>query len=353
MNIKVTVIGSAPKAAAIEPVDSPRAGFKPTVFPGSPAAPNVAAAPAPAYKPTVISGANPASSPEPIQAPARTFAPTALKPSAPPVPVVAPPPLGSIKLSALPGEQRKAVDVPLPELARRFPMTASDVLQRAQAVLLGVHLGSMSTGSWINFGLAAQEEFSVLVKQRLELAQNSTGRSAQQHLSRLHGLLTEVLESFSGGFLRRGPDRVWAERRAEVSQLEQLLDRASDALAHHLAALQALRVPSQRCADSLAAVTLAAEYLLDHVGADIGGLLVARVASLTGSSAMQVEHSLYLEQDIKLQQELMSQVQNGVVLKLPAVYTQLAGIAGRPTETERFLAAEKLTAVLQSIQQRK
>jgi hypothetical protein len=42
-------------------------------------------------------------------------------------------------------------------------------------------------------------------------------------------------------------------------------------------------------------------------------------------------------------------VQDGVLLKLPAVHAQLAGLASRPSETQRFLAAEKLHDLLQTL----
>jgi hypothetical protein len=42
-------------------------------------------------------------------------------------------------------------------------------------------------------------------------------------------------------------------------------------------------------------------------------------------------------------------VQDGVLLKLPAVHAQLARLASRPSETQRFLAAEKLTDLLQTL----
>src|SRR6185436_9759719 len=108
MNIKVTVIGGA---GVPEPV-------KPTVLPGA----------------------------------AR---PVTAMPSVPASPVVAPPVFAA---SALPGVQRKPVEVPLAELVRRFPHVDTAALQRTQGVLAGVHAQSLDAAGWLRFGMPEQEE---------------------------------------------------------------------------------------------------------------------------------------------------------------------------------------------------
>lgn len=310
MNIKVTVIGGS---GAPEPVPAPGA-LKPTVLPGS-----------------VLPGS--------------TRAVTAM-PSMPPSPAVAPPVFAA---SALPGVQRKPVAVPLPELARRFPHTEAAALQRTQGVLAGLHVQSLDASGWLRFGMAEQEELAALIRQRLQVAQEATTRSVPQHLRRLHELLSDVLEALDGGFFRKPAAAVWADHEAEVEQLESLLGASRAALSDQLQALGQLQQPVLACSQRLEASALAAEYLLDQVGPEAGGLLLARITSLTGSQAMLQEHRLHLEQDASRLQELMTWVQDGVLLKLPAVHAQLAGLASRPSETQRFLAAEKLTDLLQTL----
>jgi hypothetical protein len=262
-------------------------------------------------------------------------------------------PAAPIKLSALPGVQRKPLEVSMADLVRRFPQVAAATLQRAQGVLAGISLENMTSASWLSFGMPVQNELAGLVKLRLAAAQQTHGRAGAQHLARMQVLLTDVLEAFEGGFLRKSPEKVWADHRPEVEQLETLLRRAGDELVQQMQGYAAMKAPAQSCGETLETTALAAEYLLDLAPPESGGLLVARVTSMTGSQAVLKEHLLYLEQDITNLQELMTLVQDGVLLKLPAVYTQLAGLAGKPTETQRFLATEKLTDLLHTIKQGK
>ena len=48
-------------------------------------------------------------------------------------------------------------------------------------------------------------------------------------------------------------------------------------------------------------------------------------------------------------QELITLVQNGVLLQLPAVYSQMAGLPTKPSDTQRYLATEKLAELAQTI----
>ena len=312
MSIKVTVIGGAP---APEPGHEPGAESKP----------------AGRVRPTVLPGA--------------TLPATAM-PSTPPLAAT---PARSFTASALPGVQRKPVEVALPALARRFPQADAAALQRTQGVLAGLHVQSVDAAGWLRFGMAEQEELAALIRQRLQVAQEATTRSVPQHLRRLQELLSDVLEALDGGFFRKPAAAVWAGHETEVVQLESLLGASKAALSDQLQALGQLQQPVLACAQRLEASALAAEYLLDQVGPEAGGLLLARITSLTGSQAMLQEHRLHLEQDASRLQELMTWVQDGVLLKLPAVHAQLARLASRPSETQRFLAAEKLTDLLQTL----
>lgn len=327
MSIKATVIGGPPAC-----------GFAPTRL-GSPVAPE-------GFRPTPFFGTP--VTPEPV-APVTHYAPTALKASPAPAPVPAPSPLVPVKASALPGVQRKPVEVPLADLARKFPQAGEPCLGRIQAVLAGIHPQTWDATAWIGFGLAQQDALATLVKQRLKLAQEATARSVAQHLGRLHDLLAEVLSAMDGGFLKKPAVKVWAEVEREVTQLEGLLRQAGPEMTRVLVNLGEVRAPTLACGDKLEACAYALEYLLDQLPAEVAGLAVGRLTSMTGSQAMLREHLLYLEQDLTQMQELTALVNDGVLLKLPAVYTQLAGLAAKPSETQRYLAAEKLNEILQSL----
>ena len=59
-----------------------------------------------------------------------------------------------------------------------------------------------------------------------------------------------------------------------------------------------------------------------------------------------------LELDKTTVQELTVLVQDGVLLKLPAVYSQLADLSAKPSDTQRFMAAEKLSEIVHHIQRK-
>jgi hypothetical protein len=59
-----------------------------------------------------------------------------------------------------------------------------------------------------------------------------------------------------------------------------------------------------------------------------------------------------LELDKTIVQELAVLVQDGVLLKLPAVYSQLADLSAKPSETQRCMAVEKLSEIVHHIKRK-
>lgn len=258
----------------------------------------------------------------------------------------------AITPSALPGIRREGLDVPIEELGAELPQASPEELRSAKGVLSGVVLEPISGAQWLEFGQAEQEELAFLVRARLEASQTAPGRTMTQHLTRLQNLLSDVLDSFEGGLFRKSPEAVWQGCKQEVLQLETLLNNGIGELRKQLKGCEKQRTQVQALAGRIRATSLAAEYLCKKT-ADPSGVLLSRVAALTSSQALLAEHLQHLENDITMVQELMSLVQAGVLVKLPAVYLQLATVTGKPTETQRFLAAEKLNDVLTVINQRK
>ncbi|KVP75386.1 hypothetical protein WJ96_06385 [Burkholderia ubonensis] len=347
MSIKATIIGAA----------APETGSKltPTRLGGLGTGGTEQAQPAPAstirptaFKPTAMAGAAPAVQPV---APAQ---PTPLKPTAVPFTAPAPAvaPAEHVKASALPGTQRKPLEVTYETLAQRFPGTAPKQLERAQAVLAGISPQAMNAPAWLGFGVQAQEGLAALVKQRLALMESPVTRGVAQHLSRLHTLLTEVLDAMDGGFLKRSVAKVWESVYVEVRQLEDLLSTAQPALLGVLADMEALSNKNTEVGEVLQANAMAAEYLIDLLDAQVGQLLVTRLTALSTSQALVLEQVQTLTLDKERVQELMTLVQDGVLLQLPSVYSQLAGLSAKPSDTQRFLAAEKLTEIVQFIQRK-
>lgn len=373
MSIKPTVIGSAAPCASPtqgEVVGAGGAGagagagaaedpgkLGPTVIGGgqvgvlpAPAAPVAVPQVQPRFQPTRLGHG---AAQQPVT-PAGSASQTAIRPALAPTPLdsafLAPRPATKpIKASALPGVQHVVEEVTLEALSKHFPQVELKVLERVQAVLSGLHAPSMDAASWLNFGVHDQEAVAALVRQRLQLAQDPVVRTVTQHLRRMHDLLTGVLEAMQGGFMRKPAAKVWAECQGEVQQLDATLSTADESLRQHMHALTALVAPARECAARLECSTYAAQYLLDHIDAEVGSLLLSRVTSLTGSQAMVKDHLIYLEQDLTQTQELTTLVLDGVLLKLPAVYIQLADLANKPSETQRFMTTEKLAEILHSL----
>lgn len=349
MSIKATIIGDA----------SPETGSQlaPTRLDGLGAGGTEHAHPAPSIRPTVF---KPTAMPGavPVEQAGTSAQPTTIKPTTLPftapahTPAVATAPAEHIHASTLPGTQRKPLEIAYETLALRFPGTAPKLLERARAVLSGVSPKAMDTAAWLAYGVQAQEELAALVKQRLVLMESPATRGVAQHLARLHTLLREVLDAMDGGFLKKSVTKVWDSVAPEVRQLEGLLSKASPALLGVLADMENLSNKNMDVGEVLQAHALAAEYLIDLLEAQVGQLLVTRLTALSTSQALVLEQVQTLTLDKERVQELMTLVQDGVLLQLPSVYSQLAGLSAKPSDTQRFMAAEKLNEIVQFIQRK-
>lgn len=336
MPIKVTVIGGAPSQ---EPLRPTRLGEAAGATSAAPEA-------APLIRPTAFQAPCEAQ-PLPAATPPAKSAPSAIPAGTPQPKAVEPP---HLQVSVLPGTPRKTVVVTPEMLSERFPGIDALRKSRVQAVLAGVSPAGMNTSAWLSFGIQAQEEAAALVKERLHLMESAESRSIAQHLSRLQRLLGEVLEAVEGGFLRKSPRKAWDDVSGEVRLLEGQLSQAYSKLSTLVASLDGLVERNHEVGTTLSVQALAAEYLIDRVTPEAGALLVSRHASLSTSQALTLEQVQTLELEKTTVQELAALVQDGVLLKLPAVYSQLAGLSAKPSDTERFMTVEKLSEIVHRIQ---
>lgn len=353
MSIKATVIGGAATLDSGSTLAPTRLGG-----PGAGGAASAPTFPAPAMRPTAFqptamkstAPAAPAPAPQPsaLRPTSMPFQPTV--PSPAPAPVVVP--VVPVMASALPGTQRKPLEVTFGQLASRFPGTDPRLLERAQAILAGVSPQSMSNVAWLSFAVPAQESLMALVKERLALMSTPVAGSVAKHLARLQSLLQAVLDAMDGGFLKKPAAKVWESVVGEVRQLEGLLSAGGPALGLMLGSMADLMSKNQDAGEVLQANALAAEYLMDILDGEASQLLLSRLTSLTSSQALVLEQLQTLTLETTKLQELLTLVQDGVLLQLPAVYSQLAGLSTKPSDTERFLATEKLTELAQSIQRK-
>ncbi|MBN3761330.1 hypothetical protein [Burkholderia sp. Ac-20365] len=254
--------------------------------------------------------------------------------------------------SSVTGAVVRGVRASAEELARRFPKASTEIVAGAVALLRGIDPSSMTSVDWLDFGIARQESANALIKQRLESAGLGSTREAVALLRRLLELLADVTDAMHGGFLRKPPHTVWANHEPEVQQIEQRLESGVKELTTSISAARDLQI---RCATAQAELEIpiiAGEYLLDKIASDDEHLLQSRLTSLAGTQALMKENVLAIEADETRLQELVQLVQDSVLLGLHSVYSQLSSLPDRPTETQKFLAMEKLTDLTQLIERK-
>jgi len=207
---------------------------------------------------------------------------------------------------------------------------------------------SFSSGAafWLGFGVRIQEDVSSEIKARLDYVDRPAMRAVGQHLARMHAILEDVSEAVAGGILRKPAKRVWADSVMEVRQLEGLLNQGAADLAQLVDDLGRMGAKTDDLGLQLAAHGRALEFALDRVPND-ESVVLSRLSSMTTSQALLHEHREQVQALARQIQEMVSLVLDGVLLKLTAVYALLAAYPTKPTETQRFLATEKLSELTQ------
>lgn len=355
MNASITVIGQKP--AGFEPTRigqasgegiKPTTSIQPTVIKSSPEpAPAEAAGPARAPTPTVIAPTRiaPTAIGSPVSGP--RFAPTAIPASPAAAPVISPASRAPIAPSILPGTHVALAQIALADLVSRFPGESEEVLQRARGLLAGISFANEGASFWLGFGVRPQEDLAGEIKERLALLDSPTVRSVSQHMARLQALLKDVVEAMEGGFLRKPAHKVWADSQAEVQQLEGLLRSGAGAIGTLIDKLGRLIASSKEVGVHLAVNACVLDFSMDKVPDALGSVVLGRLTAISSSQAMRLEHLAHTELQIQQLQELVSLVQNGILVKLPSLYSSLAALPAKPTETQRFLTVEKINELSQ------
>lgn len=350
MTSQVTVIGGGARPApAVTSLGS---------LSGAPAPeekPNVSA-----IKPTTLGSAVPASVPsKPVLTAMPGTKPADILPARaaePPKPTAIqsskPMASGPVKPSMMPGAVRQVVDVPVAELATRFPVANAACLEQVKAVLASIAPESMDTVDWLRYGVVVQESVNESVKARLALASGDDARQVPALLTRLHKLMNAILDAMDGGFFKKPAKAVWQASESEVRQLEGMLAAGAKALMDVLDKLLDIKKDIDHAMIRLEGTYLAGEYLFDKLSDDVKNVLQARLMAITKTQALMQENLLALQTDEAHFRELIVLVQDGVLLKLPAVYSQLASLPDKPNETQRYLVTEKLADLVQSVERK-
>jgi hypothetical protein len=251
-------------------------------------------------------------------------------------------PVHPIAVSGI-GGASTAKAVPLDALAHRFPGARPDTLARARAVLLGYGSHAAVRPDWLAFGVAGQASVNAALKDQVALLESPGRRDASAHVARLHAMLTDVLRAMDGGFLRKSAHTVWQQHSTEIRRIETLLNRSGNEMSRMLDGIAGLYRRYACAVEELESHYLAGQYLLDSMsGDDMAHLLQSRLTALAASQTLAQENRLILQQQESRLRELAVLIQDGVLVKLPSVLTQIAALRDKPTDTDRYLIREAL-----------
>lgn len=301
-------------------------------------------------RPTVLPPSPAAeAAPPPVAAPrAPTRLPSSLQPPAEPRAAGAP--------TRVQGEQRRGVEVEVPELQQRFPALGVDEAEAVQQVLRGAAPQAMTAREAAAWGQAPQQRYAALVERSLQLAQDPQRLAASQHVQRLHAMLEDVAEAIAAqlqpGLLNRFRAQPWellAQQRAEIEQLRRALADATGVLERQLEETAAVRREMAGLAGTLQVHGLAASWLAEHRRpADaVAETLLQRATELTATQAHVAGAQLLREQAESDLRSLCACIRQAVLLLLPA-WLEKALLAGRaaPTPTAARALQHELASVL-------
>lgn len=284
----------------------------------------------------------------PVSTPSSTVSPAAhsSRTSAPPRPTGLSQVLAPSAVTALPGARRVPLTASIDELRECFPQCPPDVLALVQKKLANAPHASDTAMQWLRFGERQQETLSALIKKRLELTSSSGTRLTPAFLSQLKAILRELYESLEGSLFRRSTSKVWSDKRAEVEMLEQRLTTELPNLYRMNASLEELAEHLRKIEQHLQALLFAGEYIEKKSPGSVAAAIAPRLASITASHALAVEQLMLFELECNQLHSLAVLVQDGVLVRLPSVYSLLAQASGRMNETQKLLLAESLSDLM-------
>lgn len=232
------------------------------------------------------------------------------------------------------------------ELRECFPQCSPDVLALVKKKLANAPHASDTAMQWLRFGERQQETLSALIKKRLELTSSSGTRLTPAFLSQLKAILRELYESLEGSLFRRSTSKVWSDKRAEVEMLEQRLTAELPNLYRMNASLEELAEHLRKIEQQLQALLFAGEYIEKKSPGSVAAAIAPRLASITASHALAVEQLMLFELECNQLHSLAVLVQDGVLVRLPSMYSLLAQASGRMNETQKLLLAESLSDLM-------
>lgn len=320
---------------------------------------------------------------KPVDMPGKTIAsslrPTVIKPvsdrrtkrDAFPEPIVdAPRSPGPVKPTAIPGVQRRRLEVTVAELAKVAPLAGKDVLRRAVAILQEVVADAATERSAILWGHALQEEYGRSVSRMLELSHDPAMVKAAGYVNRMSSILAAIdLKAIAeaapgvGQYLKRLNQRIDTpeeldDARFELDQLVGLMASTMEPLLTVKDAIERQVAETEKLAVEIEAMAIAAEYLANRPSPrkpDLARIYTDRGISLTQTLA-QIRETAALRGAQAVQPlSLISAVQDIALVTVPGWLSSLSAMTAmlrnqrRPTPTEASELDHRLRHILQQL----
>lgn len=275
-----------------------------------------------------------------------------------------------MKPTAIPGVQRKRIEVTAADLARLAPLAGKDVLRRAVVILQHLVADSATERSAILWGHALQEEYGRSVSRMLELARDPVMVKAAGYVNRMSSILAAIdLEAVAeatpgvGQYLRRLNQRIDTpdeldDARFELDQLVGLMAGTMDPLLALKGAIERQAAATEELAKEIEAMALAADYLAGRSSSkkpELARIYTDRAISLTHTLAQIRETTALRGAQVAQPLSLIAAVQDIALVTVPGWLSSLSALTTmmrnqrRPTPTEASELDHRLRHILQQL----
>ncbi len=262
--------------------------------------------------------------------------------------------------TAIPGAQRKRIEVTMRDLQALSPGAAAGVYKEALALLGEFVVDKVSQRKAILWGHDVQKSYGDRVTEMLALARSPVLIRVEGHLARMmdilgsidlmavcgHGGSSVVGRLFQGINRRIDTPGELARAQAELEQLLALMGAALDPLLDLKDRLLRLAGSMERAAEQIEASALGALFLsgrLPQDDAELAQRFAERSMSLTQTLAQMQQAGSTRDLQIEHPVRLISAIQNVALVMMPAFIGSIASIAalgGRNTSVSPTEASE-------------
>ncbi|MBU1306860.1 MAG: hypothetical protein KKF33_15245, partial [Alphaproteobacteria bacterium] len=310
---------------------------------------------------------------------ASTLRPTVIKPAgdrramrdAVPMPIDhAPKSSGPMKPTAIPGVQRRRLEVTVSDLGRIAPLAGKEVLRRAVAILQEVVADAATERSAILWGHALQEEYGKSVSRLLELSHDPVMVKTAGYVNRMSSILAAIdLKAIAeaapgvGQYLKRLNQRIDTPdeldgARFELDQLVGLMANTMEPLLSVKEAIERQVAEIERLAAEIEAMSIAADYLAGRPSPnrpELARIYIDRGISLTRNLAQIRETAALRGAQAAQPLSLIAAVQDIALVTVPGWLSSLSAMTTmlrhqrRPTPTEASELDHRLRHILQQL----